>query len=260
MLGRGRPAARLCGALLALAAGLGACRAETIDLRFRPEAGDRYEYRYEIDATITRALEGEPPQVTEIDTVLVVQQEVQSPTADGATVAVELRRDGEAPRSAVVMLDRVGSLQGIEQVEGLAADSLGAASAGSILSGASVPPPARRLTLGDVWRLEEGARRGRGRLERLGVVDGEDVAVVTSSIADELAELVDASGTAAALDGSVRSTATTTYDLADGAIRRSVSTSRGTVAATISPPPGVAAAPVDATITYDMRVRVTRIT
>ena len=243
--------ALLAGSILA-----GGCRDHTVDLGFRPEQGDTYVYRYEITASVTRALEGEEPEVTELDTVLLVDQEVLDPSDDGARVQVELRRDGGAPTSAVVVLDRAGSLRGIEAIEGLASGTLVAAPA---LLGASSELPARHLAAGERWTVGDGAHRGTGRLERLGVIDGAKVAVVESTTDDEVQEQAEAGTSTATLDGTVSARSTTSYDLDDGAIRRSVTSSVGTLAVQIAPPSGVSAEPVDGTISYEVRVRVIRL-
>src|SRR3546814_7185198 len=105
---------------------LGGCRDHTVDLRFRPATGTTYEYRDEIEATLSRSLDGEEPEVTELDTVLLVDQTILTADADGARVEVELRRDDGPATTAMVVLDRAGSLQAVEAVEGLAADAFGA--------------------------------------------------------------------------------------------------------------------------------------
>jgi hypothetical protein len=57
----------------------------------------------------------------------------------------------------------------------------------------------------------------------------------------------------------VRSSSTTSYDLADGAVRRSRTSSHADVQARIEPPAGVEAEPVLASIAFDVTVEVTRI-
>lgn len=246
------------GALLVLGSAVvaGACRAHTVDLGFRPEQGAAYVYRYEISATITRSLEGEEPEVTDVDTVLLVEQEVLDPTSDGARVQVELRRDGGEPRSAVVVLDRAGSLRGIEAVEGLPVETMTAGGT-SLVEPATLPDG--HLAPGQRWQIAEDGHEVSGRLERLGIIDDEDVAVVRATTRDRVQETVDAGGSVATLDGTVSARSTTSYDLDDGAIRRSRTSSIGTLAVEIAPPTGVAAEPVPGEILYDVRVEVTRI-
>ena len=121
------------GALVAGLAALSACRGNTVRIDPDPHVGDRTRYRYEIEARITRALEGGEPATTEIMTSLVADQVVVALTAEGVEADVTLHRDGAADRTARVVLDRSGAIRGIELVEGLSADSLGLSQLGSLL-------------------------------------------------------------------------------------------------------------------------------
>lgn len=247
-------AAVLLGGLLAGSA----CRPGTVTVAPRVEVGDRARYRYEIDATITSALEGDEPTTTEIATELLADQEVVAITEDGAQAQVTLRRDGDAPREAQVLLDRSGAIQSIELVEGLTSGGLGLAELGSLLPPSTLPPTSP-LAPGARWKISEGGLEGRGRLDRVGIIDGEEVAVVETSLVEAMQEAVVAGASEATLDGQLRSGGTAAYDVADGSVRRSSARSHGEVSARIQPPAGVDAEPVDATITYDIRVRVTRL-
>ncbi len=239
--------------LLVAAAASGACRPHTVDLGFRPDVGERYAYRYEIDAVVRQVVPGDEPDVTDIDTDLFVEQHVEALTDEGVRVAVELRSEGGAPRSVVVLLDRAGSLEGIELVERLPGPAPSfAAGAGALAI------PERSLAPGERWHVGGPGAAGTAQLERLGVVDGADVAVVRAELTEEVDELLDAAG-GAALRGTRSSDSTTSYDIADGAVRRSVSVSHAELTARIEPPEGVEAEPVDVTITYDVQVRVTRL-
>lgn len=239
--------------LLAGPMALGACRSNTVDLGFRPDVGDRYEYRYEIDAVVTQEVPGAEPGVTELTTELIVEQVVESVSDEGVRVAVELRSEGSAPRSVVVVLDRAGSLEGIELIEGLP----GATSAFGAGAGTTAIPR-RPLAPGDRWSIGGTSGDGTARLERLGVIDGEDVAVVSSDLTEAVEDASAAAG-GTTLSGTRSSESTTSYDLVDGAVRRSSSEAHADLTARIAPPEGVDAEPVEATITYDVQVRVTRI-
>lgn len=237
---------------------LGACRPSTVTVDSHLEVGDEARYRYEIDATITRALEGAEPTTTHITTELLADQEVVALTDDGAQAAVTLRREGSAPRSAQVLLDRSGAIRSIQLVEGMASDTLGLAELGSLLPPSSTPPTTP-LRPGARWEIAEGAVTGHGRLERLGIIDDAEVAVVETAIVESLEEAVATGTSEATLQGELRADGTAAYDLADGSVRRSTARSRGEVQALIQPPAGIDAAPVAATIAYDIRVRVTRL-
>jgi hypothetical protein len=156
----------------------------------------------------------------------------------------------------VAIVDRAGSLEGVELVEGLGAAVLGVA------DDAIVPtlpgPPDRPLAPGDRWSISSARRSGEGRLARLGVVDGSDVAVVRTTATEDLAGAVRAGASATRVRGRVRSGATVSYDLDGGAVRRSRSWSRGEVRAELQPPEGVDAEPVRATISYEVTVEVAR--
>lgn len=252
-----RPLAALAAGAVALV--LLGCRAGTVSVAYDPQVGDTYEYRYEITATVTRAVEGEEPEVTHLDTELVARQEVRARTDEGTRIRLVLTREGGAPRTVVAIVDRAGSLEGVQLVDGLGAAVSGLADEGSILPTHLPGPPDRPLAPGDRWSLERDGRRGEGRLERLGVIDGRDVAVVRSTATEELDRTVRAAGNDTDVTGRIRSGATTSYDLADGAIRRSRSWSHGEIDAELAPPEGVDAEPVRATIAFDVSVRVTRI-
>lgn len=249
---------RVAAALVAGLAGLSACRAGTVRIAPDPQPGDRARYRYEIDATITRALDHGKPTTTAIRTELVADQEVVALTDQGVQADVTLRRDGAAPRTARVELDRAGAIHGIELVDGLSSDTLGVAQLGSLLPPIAAPPGGA-LAPGARWSVAEGALHGRGRLARLDVVDGVDVAVVDTTLTEAIDDAVAAGASAVTLVGELRSQGSAAYDLGDGSIMRSTARSRGSVRARIEPPSGVDAAPVLGTITYDIRVRVTRV-
>ena len=250
-----RPVA-LLGLLLPLA--LLGCRPATVSVAFTPDVDAVYDYRYEIEGTVTRTVEGEEPEVTHLDTVLAAEQQVQERTPDGARIRLQLTRDGGVARTAVVLVDRAGSLEGVELVEDLDAAVFGVASADALVPTHLGGPPDRPLAPGDTWRVDEDGRTGSGRLDRLGVVDGVDVAVVDITASEDLSRTGKAGESTTHVSGTLRSGARTSYDLADGAIRRSRSWSRGTFEAELAPPRGVVADPVRATIAYDVSVRVTR--
>lgn len=235
------------------------CRPSTVSVAYAPEVGDRYAYRYEIETTVTRTLEGTEPEVVHLDTELVARLEVRARTTRGARIRLELTREGGAPRTAVAIVDRAGSLEGVELVEGLGAAVFGVADEDALVPTHLTGPPDRPLAPGDRWSIRDGARREDGRLVRLGVIDDSDVAVVQTTATEDLSRSVQAGASATAVRGRVRSGATTSYDLSDGAIRRSRSWSRGKIDAELQPPEGVQAEPVHATIAYEVVVRVTRI-
>lgn len=243
-----------------LAAGaplVAACREGTVRLAYSPSEGDELSFRYEIDATITRALEGVEPTITEISTSVQADQEVLEVAPGGVRATVTLRRDGGAPRTSQVRLDDAGTLQGVDLIEGQSTGIFGLDDLEGVLPTVSLPDG--RLSPGDRWSIDDAELTGEGRLVRLGVIDGEDVAVVASELTQPIAETAAIGETSASLDGALRATSTTAYDLRDGSLRRATTRARGEVAARIAPPPGIDAAAVVGTITYDVRVRVVRL-
>jgi hypothetical protein len=243
--------------LLVGAVAVGACRSGTVTLAYAPEPGDRYAYRYEIEATVTRSLEGSEPTVTEVRTTLDADQEVLEVSPGGVRAEVTLRRDGGAPRRAEVRLDRAGTLEGVDLIEGQQTDVFGLDTLGGVLP--TIALPEGPLAPGDRWSLDDGTVTGEGRLERLGVVDGKHVAVVATDTTQPIEDTVPTGPTTAALGGELRATGTTAYDLHDGSVRRVTARARGAVQARIAPPPGVDRGAVLGSITYDIRVQVTRL-
>ena len=144
----------------ALAAGvipllLAACRSDTVSVAYAPEIGDSYEYRYDIEATVTRTVEGEEPNVVEVDTVLLAEQDVQAQSRTGTRIRLELIREGGVARTAVVLVDRAGSLEGVELVDDLDAAVFGVADAGSLVPTNLGAPPDRPLAPGDRWTVSD---------------------------------------------------------------------------------------------------------
>lgn len=244
------------GLAVAVAAGLAVlagCDDGAVRLDGAPEVGARSVHRYELDATITRSIEGEEPAVSELDVRIDTEAEVLELTDDGVRAEVTIRRPGADARTAQVILGRGGTIQDLELVEGLPTDASALGGFGALF-GATDLPPDEPLRPGDRWVVRDDRVEGDGRLERLGVVDGEHVAVVRTDVVEPL-EPTATSG----VEGELRTRATTAYDLDDGSVRRSTSTSTGSVTALIQPPAGVTADPVRATIRYDVRVRVVRL-
>jgi len=235
------------------------CRPDTVTLGFAPEVGDTYRYRYDIDLVLTRTVEGGPPDVTELRSTLTSAQEVLGIGPEGVLVEVALRSEASAPTTAVVLLDRAGSLQAIEEVEGLPAEAAGLSPVATVLASGATEPPERPLSPGDRWTIAGDDVLGEGRLVRLGVVDGQEVAVLTTSLVQAVDDAVVAGNSAVALEGELRSSTSTTFDLIDGAVREGSTTATGRVDLEVSPPPGTAGPAVPAAITYELRIRTVRL-
>lgn len=246
-------------ALLVGLAALGACRPGTVHIDPAPKIGDRATYRYVIAATITSELDDADPTITTIATTLVVDQTVIGVTDGGAEADVRLRRDGGPVQTARVVLDATGAIRDVELVAGLGDDGLGLSQLGALLPPTMVPPPVD-LAPGARWAISVGPISGHGRLDRLGVERGRDVAIVRTSVTQAIDEAVTSGTNVATLAGTLHSTSSATYDLRTGSVRRSSTHSTGDVRASIEPPTGIDADPVLGRIDYDVRVRATRLT
>lgn len=236
-----------------------ACRPDTVSLRFEPRDGEAYRYRYEIEISVTRTVAGEAAETTDVTSTVRSEQRVVDRTEDGTMVEVTLTSDDGAPRTATVLLDRAGSLRAIQVVDGLPVDIPGLP-AGAVPTASVGEPPDRPLEIGDEWTITDGTLTGDARLERLGVVDDHDVAVVRSSAVDVLTGVETVDDSEVSLDGRLRSIATTTFDLVDGAVRRASLRAHGRVDLLVAPPSGMDVPPVEAAVTYELRVRTTRVT
>ena len=245
--------------LLAVATlGVVGCRSDTVELGFEPEPGATYRYRYEIEATVTRQVEGESARTTLVQMTFESEQTVVEEADGGTLMEITLTAEGAPPHTARVVIDRAGSLEAFQQVDGLPADEVGLPT-GALLAAAATEPPDRPLAIGDDWEVDEGTVSGEGHLDRLGVLDGEPAAIVETTILEVLAETTERLGSAVGLDGDLRSVTTTAFDVGDGSVRRSLTDSEGTVDVVVSPPADVQTAPVQAVVTYELEVTTTRL-
>jgi hypothetical protein len=234
------------------------CRPDTVRLGFEPEVGATYRYVYEIEATITRTVEGEAPRTSELSVTLESTQTVTEVTAEGTRLEVTLQSSStEAPSTASVVVDRAGSLQAIQQIDGLPASTTGL-STDALLAAAATETPDRPLAVGDRWEVRQGTIRGDGRLDRLGILDGDPAAFVEIDLLEALSATEETGGSQVVLEGDLRTSATTAFDVEDGSVREGHTHSRGDVDVVVAPPAGVDATPVEARVTYELRVTTTR--
>jgi hypothetical protein len=248
-------------ALLAAAA-LTGCRTSTVELGFRPARGTTYAYRYDVSADITSALGAADPVTKRQSSRLHAREQVTSVVGDEIRVDVTLSRDGGAERTAQVRLDRTNQLAGIDQVEGLPVEALGLVSLSDLFPIASAAPPAGPLAPGARWEVDEQVEisgtttrvLGVGRLDRLGVIDDEDVATVVTDITVPIDTTTDTGRGIAKVRGTQHTTSTASYDLDDGAVRALRATTTGEVRITIEAPPGITAPAVDGELTYEVKV------
>jgi len=248
---------RALAAALLLAAPLAGCDDDTVLLTFRPEVGRTYAYEVEVDSVVTRTVEGELPTVRQEHAVLRARHTVLDAGRDGVRVEVVLRRPGSESRTFVVRFDRAAQLQAVESIEGIDAEALGELGLSEIFPAAAGAPPDHRLRVGDRWAIadtvelpEAGARLGgEGRLTELGVIDGADVAtIVTRTVLP-----ISSADEGQTLDGSQVTESTARHDLADGSVLDAASVTKGEFDIVISPPEGQSGAPVEGSLTVEVR-------
>jgi hypothetical protein len=252
---------------LALAVGA-ACRPATVEVVFQTGPGATYTHRHEVQATVWRAFDGADEEARTTTSVIQVSQRVLDVADDGSVRAeVSLTRDGGAVSRAVVRLDRAGSLAGVDLLDGLPAEELGLRLIDGPGAAAATLPP-QPVGPGQAWEISEvlastpeqagGAVTGWGRVDRLSASGGHRTLVVTTDVEVEVATALDAARSRPGIDAAQRSAGTTAYDLADGAVRWSEVRTTGIAAVQIPPPPGVDAAPVRASLRYEIEVRTRR--
>jgi hypothetical protein len=154
-------------------------------------------------------------------------------------------------------VDRAGSLQAIQQIDGLPAATAGL-STDALLAAAATKTPDRPLAVGEVWEIREGTITGHGRLDHLAVLADRPAAAVEIALLEAFDATEVTGGSEVVLDGDLRTAATTTFDLEDGAVREGSTSSSGAVDVLVSPPEGVVAPPVEALVTYELRVTTVR--
>jgi hypothetical protein len=251
----------LCAACLL--GGLSACDRDTVRVSFRPAVGATYHYEVRVHSvTTTRLVGGEPERAVD-DIVLQADETVVSATEGGeARVEVRLRQAGEPDRRFVVRLDRAAQLAGVDAVEGLPPSVVGPDALPQILPGAPGAPPDRPLAPGERWTIDApaglpgdgGARLvGSGRLVDLGVIDGRKVASTRATTRLPVTSTAAVRGNAVALDGTETTDGTATRDLADGAVERATTVTRGEFGLVVAPAGDDRGAKVTGTLAIEVR-------
>ena len=254
--------------LVALTVATG-CRDDRVRVTFRPEVGDTYRYETTVSSRTSLSLEGLPVDVRGEDAVLVAEHTVVAADDDGVRVQVVLSTEGEDDRTFVVRFDRAAQLEAVERIEGLPEEALGQFGLSEIFPTAAGAPPDKRLAPGETWEIDEdvtlpdiegGARlRGDGRLEELGIVDGEEAARLHVSSRVPLAATTITDQGPLELDGVQESESSATHDLDDGAVRRASARTVGRYRIELSPPPGQVADPVPGELTVEVRSETRRL-
>lgn len=254
-------------ALAAVVLVVTACDPHTVVIRFDPAIGDGYRFRSEITTRVERTIDDET--VIEVgDSVLDATELVTDVDDDEITVEVTLERDGATQRSYEVRFDRGDRLTAIDLVEGVPAEALGLDLANDLPADIA-SPPSGPLEPGASWVIERTVEvaspanritvRGTGTVDSLGVVDGNDVAVVVVDLSVPIRSTIDTPDGIVTVRGLQTSTSTTTYDLADGAARGDQTEIAGLVDVVVEPPTGIVAEPVRGTIDYQVGTRTERV-
>ncbi len=248
-------------ALLALVAGV-ACEDNTVSLAFQPRPGDRYSYRVEEGAVAEARVGGEAPRRTQTNSVFEAEHVVLEAAPAGSRVEVRLQEQGGSPRTFVVRLDRAAHLAEVQSIEGLPASALGGLGLSEIFPAAAVAPPDRPLSPGSRWSIDEPVRIaspetahlvGQGRLAELNVADGREVATVESDYRLPVRRTAQERRSQLELNGSQGTTASTTYDLADGSVMSVDARTKGTYDIVLLPPAGTAGTPIPGTLVVEVR-------
>lgn len=252
---------RTTAVIVAVLAGTG-CEPGAVRLDAQPDAGHIATYRVEVDADAVTALAARLPRRTASRSLFRTRHEVLAAETSGRRVEVEVTEAGAPAATYVVGLDRAGQLTRVASIEGLPAEALGDLGLAEIFPRAVAAPPDRALAPGDRWSIDEPVSvagtvpsrlRGEGRLVRLGVEDGRQTATVETSYRLPVRRNEVDTGGRLRLDGEQHTTATVTYDLADGVVRAARARTVATYRIALFPPIGTAGEPVPGTLELTIR-------
>lgn len=248
-------------AVAALALGT-ACREDTVRLSFKPDPGDQYRYRVEVEAEAVAKVGDESPRRTQTTNVFEAQQSVLDADPGGTRVQIRLNELGGLPRTFVVRLDRAAQLAEVQSIEGLPASALGGLGLSEIFPAAAGAPPDRALEPGSRWAIDEPVQlaspersrlSGEGRLASLGVIDGREVATVMSTYRLPVKRTAQERRSKLELSGAQDTTASTTYDLKDGSVVSVDARTSGSYGVMLLPPEDTPGSPIPGTLTVQVR-------
>jgi hypothetical protein len=245
---------------------LAACRPDTVQVAFRPRVGAHYRYRVDVTKVRTIQLGSDAPQRTVDNARLDTDETVLDSGPAGIRVRVELRRSGSAPRDFVVLFDRAAQLTAVESIEGLPASILEPFGLSEIFPAAAGAPPARPLSAGEQWTIDDrltlagsspARLQGSGRLVSFGIVGGREFASIRSSTRLPISTQSALQGGQLALAGVERTTSIASRELADGAVENASSTTNGSYQVTLTP--GGQGTPVTGTLTIEVQSKTKRL-
>jgi hypothetical protein len=263
-----RPSGLAVLAVVALTGALPGCAPGTVRVAFRPRVGARYRYDVQVRTRSTLRVEGRPAVNRDVTTNLQADQTVLRVDETGSLVQVVLRTNPEDERTVLVRLDRAAQLVGLEPVTGQDPAALGDLGVAEVFPAAVGAPPDRPLRPGERWQVDSAVTLpastpsrlvGDGRLTRLGMVEGEKAATVTTdSTLPVVRRTGSSAGNEAVLEGTQQTTTTASHALADGAIQAARSTTKASYALRLLPPPGLTGDPVRGSLALEITSRTTR--
>jgi hypothetical protein len=233
-----------------------------VHVGFRPQAGATYRYEIKVHSVTTTVLGDQPPDRAVDDVTLESTETVLSSGPDAVHVQVVLRRAGSPDRTFQVRFDRGAQLSGVDAVDGLPPDVLGAVGFPEFLPAAATAPPDRPLSAGDKWKIDAQPALGGGppvRLEGTGQLvkvtgaGGRKVASIKAQTQLPLSSTIEVGDATATIDGTESTESTAGRAVADGAVQDASSVTTGTFRLVVSPKPGAKAAPVAGTMSVEIR-------
>ena len=240
------------------------CRDDHVTIVFHPKPDTVLAYDIHVESSSTTALAGQPPRTTHPASAELTAHQRVLDVKDGITrIEVDLSRVGTGSRTFIMRFDRAAQLTAVESVEGIPAEALGSLGLSEIFPAAAGAPPDRPLRPGDRWTIDDRVQLagmdaparliGSGHLVELGVDGGHDTATVTSSTSFPLTSTSTTTDGLQQLHGTQTTTITVVYDLDNGAVRRSTSTTTGQFDVVLSPPPGQPGTPITGTLAVQLR-------
>ncbi len=251
--------------LLLAAAGivLTGCRADTVRISFRPQAGAVYRYAVRVKTSTRSTLaDAAPRRPPDEEFVLHAEHRVVSVGRRDTELEVRLDIPDVGRRTFTARFDRGAELSRIQSIEGVPAEALGRLGLSEILPGAAGAPPLRPLAPGDRWAIDSAADiiggtgsrlRGEGRLIELGVIRGRNVATLESRYELPVRRTSVSGEATIELDGTQTTVVRTVRALADGAVESARSVTQARYRVTITPPPGSAGAPLTGRLTVEVQ-------
>jgi hypothetical protein len=239
-----------------------------VEVAFRPPVGAEYRYEVKVQSVTTTRLGNDPAERAAEETTMETRATVLEAGPEEVRVRVELRRPGSPDRTFIVLFDRAAQLSGVESVEGLPPDILGASSFPDLLPAASAAPPKRPLAPGETWKIDaeptlpgSGSSRlvGTGRLEKVSEIDGRRVATITAETTLPLRSTTRLRDATLAVEGTETTETTATRTLSDGAVETAGSVTKGDFRLSLTPPGVESAIPLTGTMTIELRSQTRRL-